>query len=168
MRNANATQNRFMRLALYVHQRQHGASVVVRRKVKVEANPATGETHWQIRQWRVPRVCVLTQKTQREVKFNAGAMTANRSIVQGSSLDTGIRHFLFDRRLVPADLVLTVDDWIVFHDRHYDIKDITEYEYDTGWLVTAKELKGRVERAEVILLDAADRLVLDSASDATK
>ena len=106
MNNANAIHNRFMRLALYIHKRQHGATVVVRRKVQVQADPETGQTQWQISQWKVPRVVVLPAKNQREVRQNAGAMAANRTIVQGSSLDTAGRHFIFDRRDVPPDLVL--------------------------------------------------------------
>ena len=102
MNNANAIHNRFMRLAMYVHKRQHGVTVVVRRKVQVQADPETGQTQWQIRQWKVPRVVVLPEKRQREVRQNAGAMAANRAIMQGSSFDTGGRHFLFDRREVPA------------------------------------------------------------------
>ena len=72
----------------------------------------------------MPRVIVLPEKRQREVRQNAGAMAANRAIIQGSSFDTGGRHFLFDRREVPPDLVLQKDDWIVFNNRHYDIESI--------------------------------------------
>ena len=163
MNNANAIHNRFMRLALYVHKRQHGATVVVRRKVQVQANPETGETQWQISQWKVQRVVVLPAKNQREVRQNAGAMTANRAIVQGSSLDTGGRRFIFDRRDLPPGLVLQKDDWIVFNRRHYDIESITDYEYDTAWLVIGKELKGRIEVCDMrtIRISASDQLALE-------
>ena len=91
-----------MRLAMYVHKRQHGVTVVVRRKLQVQADPTSGQTQWQIMQWKVRRVVVLPEKRQREVRQNAGAMAANRAIVQGSSFDTGGRHFLFDRSGSPA------------------------------------------------------------------
>ena len=164
MNNANAIHNRFLRLSMYVHKRQHGAAVVVRRKVQVQSDPETGATQWQIKAWKIPRVIVLPEKRQREVRQNAGAMAANRAIIQGSSFDTGGRHFLFDRREVPPDLVLQKDDWIVFNNRHYDIESIADYEYDTAWLVIAKELKGRVEdcnlRMRTIRVSVADQLTL--------
>ena len=115
----------------------------------------------------VLRVVVMPEKRQREVRQNAAAMAANRTIIQGSSFDTGDRQFLFDRRGVPSDLVLQRDDWIVFNDRHYDIESITEYEFDTAWVVLGKELKGRVEVIDEIhnpwktRLDANDQLPLD-------
>jgi hypothetical protein len=168
MSKANPLHNRFMRLSLYIHKRQHGATVVVRRKAQVQTDPRTGETYWQIKQWKIKRVVVLPAKTQREVRQNAGAMTANRAIVQGSSFDTSGRQFLIDRHDVPADLVLAKDDWIVFNDRHYDIESITEYEYDTAWLVIAKELKGRIESAREYRVAAADGLALCSNPAATK
>jgi hypothetical protein len=145
MKNYNPIQNRFMRLALYNHKRRHGATVFVRRKLQVDADTKTGQTGWMIKTWKCRHVCVLPAKNHREVRQNAGAMAANRAIIQGGSFDTGGRHFIFDRREVPADLVLKQDDWIVFNDRHYDVESITEYEYDTAWLVIAKELKGRKE-----------------------
>jgi len=141
--------------------------VFVRRKVQVQADTTTGQTAWTIKTWKVKRVVILPAKNQREVRQNAGAMTANRAIIQGSSFDTGGRQFLFDRRGVPSDLVLQRDDWIVFNDRHYDIESITEYEFDTAWVVLGKELKGRVEVIDEIhnpwktRLDANDQLPLD-------
>ena len=160
MNNANAIHNRFMRLSMYVHQRQHGAAVVVRRKVQVQADPETGQTQWQIRSWKIPRAVVLPEKRQREVRQNAGAMAANRAIIQGSSFDTGGRHFLFDRHEVPSDLTLKKDDWIVFNNKHYDIESVTDYEYGEAWLVIAKELEGRVEVFDMRILQVAASDVL--------
>ena len=168
MLRTNPIQNRFMRQAMYVHKRQHGATVVIRRKVEVQTDPKTGESIWQIRQWRVRRAVVLPAKTQREVKQNAGAMAANRAIIQGSYFDTSARHFLFDRRDLPDGFILEKDDWLVFNNRHYDIESIAEYEYDAAWLVIAKELKGRTENAQELPVSTTDQLVLDSDSTATK
>ncbi len=159
--NSNPIHDRFVRLSMYIHKRQHGARVVVRRKV-VHTDPETGQAYWSINQWKVRRAVVLPAKTQREVRQNAGAMTANRAIIQGSSFDTSGRHFLFDRSDVPADLVLQKDDLIVFNNRHYDIESVAEYEYDTAWLVIAKELKGRFEDSSEILVAAHDRVTLHS------
>ena len=155
MSNANPIHNRFMRLAMYIHERQHGVAVAVRRKVSVAADPATGATTWQIQSWKVNRVVVLPEKRQREVRQNAGAMAANRAIIQGSSFDTGGRHFLFNRREVPRDLVLQKDDWIVFNNKHYDIESVSDYEYASAWLVIAKELVGRVEVFDMRILQVA-------------
>ena len=121
-----------MRLSMYVHKRQHGVTVVVRRKLQVQADTTTGQTQWTITQWKVRRVVVLPEKRQREVRQNAGAMAANRAIIQGTSFDTGGRHFLFDRSEVPPTWCCKKDDWIVFNDRHYDIESVTDYEYGTG------------------------------------
>jgi hypothetical protein len=159
MNNANPIHNRFMRLALYVHKRQHGVTVAVRRKT-VQTNPETGATQWQIQSWRVLRVVVMPEKRQREVRQNAAAMAANRTIIQGSSFDTGGRHFLFDRHEVPSDLTLKKDDWIVFNNKHYDIESVTDYEYGEAWLVIAKELEGRVEVFDMRILQVAASDVL--------
>ena len=137
-------------------------TVVVRRKLQVQADTTTGQTQWDVTQWKVRCVAVLPEKRQREVRQNAGAMAANRAIVQGSSFDTGGRHFLFDRSEVPCDLMLKKDDWIVFNDRHYDIESVTDYEYHRAWLVIAKELQGRVEVCDMqtIRVSTADQLVI--------
>jgi len=162
MSSANPIHNRFMRLSMYIHERQHGVTLVVRRKLAVVASTETGQTTWTITQWKIPRVVVLPEKRQREVRQNAGAMAANRAIIQGSSFDTGGRHFLFDRSEVPRDLVLQKDDWIVFNNKHYDIESVTNYEYGRAWLVIAKELEGRVEVCDMrtIRVATSDQLTL--------
>ena len=171
MKNANPIHDRFMRLAMYVHKRRSGATVFVRRKVQVVADPATGQTQWTIQTWKLRWVVILPAKRQRDAKVNAAAMAANRAIVQGGGYDTGTRHFLFDRRDVPRDLVLQKDDWIVFNDRHYDIVSIEDYEFNTAWLVVAKELCGRVEviadihNPWIVPLHADDNLRLHDSSE---
>ena len=168
MKNANPIHDRFMRLAMYVHKRRNGATVYVRRKVQVQADPKTGQTVWTIQTWKIRHVVPLPVKIQRDAKMNAGAMTANRAIIQGGGYDTGARRFLFDCREVPADLVLAKDDWIVFNDRHYDIEVIQEYEFYTAWEVMGRELRGRREVIDEIhnpikfAMDASDQLVLGS------
>ena len=166
MSSANPIHNRFMRLSMYIHERQHGVTLVVRRKLAVVASTETGQTTWTITQWKIPRVVVLPEKRQREVRQNAGAMAANRAIIQGSSFDTGGRHFLFDRSEVPCDLLLKKDDWIVFNDRHYDIESVTDYEYHRAWLVIAKELQGRVEvcNMRITRLSTSDQLAIQDNS----
>ena len=166
MKNANPIHNRFMRLAMYNHKRRNGATVFVRRKVQVEADPKTGQTAWIIKTWKVKRVVILPAKLKREDKRNMGALAANRAIVQGGGYDTSDRHFIFDRREVPADLVIKKDDWIVFNDRHYDIDTIEEYEFATAWRVTGKELVGRnevideIHERQTFVVDLSDQLTL--------
>ena len=58
----NPIHNRFMRLAMYVHKRQHGVTVVVRRKLQVQADTTTGQTQWDITQWKVRRLVVLPRE----------------------------------------------------------------------------------------------------------
>jgi hypothetical protein len=167
MENVNPIHNRFMKLALYVNKRRNGVTVFVRRKLHVVADPKTGESQWTIKTWRIKRVVILPATYRREAKMNAGAMAANRAIVQGGGYDTSVRHFILDRHEVPSDLDLKKDDWIAFNDKHYDVESVVDYEFGAAWLVSAKELKGRLEVIDEIHnplhlnLDVADQLVID-------
>ena len=102
MYQANPIHNRFMRLSMYIHERQHGVTLVVRRKLAVVASTETGQTTWTITQWKIPRVVVLPEKRQREVRQNAGAMAANRAIMQGSSSTPAAGTFCSIARRFPA------------------------------------------------------------------
>ena len=142
--NSNPIHDRFVRLSMYVHKRQHGATGGGTSQGQSHTDPddrpdALGRST----QWKVRRVVVLPGEAQREVRQNAGAMTANRAIIQGSSFDTGGRHFLLTAATCPRTWCCKKDDWIVFNDRHYDIESVDGLRVRHGLAGDRQGIEGR-------------------------
>jgi hypothetical protein len=83
--------------------------------------------------------------------------------VYGGTFDSRMRTFIIEQRDAPG-LTLKDDDWFVFDQRKYEIKSIQEFEFDTAWVVVARQILGEVP--EQIYPLAVDHL-LDITSVAT-
>jgi hypothetical protein len=114
----------------------------------------------------VSKCIVLPVKIQREAVQSISVISANKSFVYGGTYDAGSRMFIIDSRDLPDDYEIVNDDWLVYNDRRYDIKDITEFEQHTGWIITGREVKGvRPEQIFKVSLESA--MTLEQAGEVT-
>jgi hypothetical protein len=90
----------------------------------------------------IRRAVVLPTTVTRSVIQTISIISANKQILQGGTFDAGVRTFIIDRKDAPAITSLGQDDWLIFDGKRYDIKKVDEYEYNTAWLISAKEIKG--------------------------
>ena len=106
---------------------------------------------------------VLSAKFARDTVRNVAVTGANREFAFGGQFDTDMRVFLIARADAPG-LLLTADDWIVYSGVKYGIKQIETFEFEMGWVVTAKALIGE-RPARIISVRADDFIRLtDGAS----
>jgi hypothetical protein len=81
---------------------------------------------------------VLPVKLQRETVQTVALISANKNFAYGGSVESGLREFVIDARDLPAGYSIGLDDWIIYNDRRYDIKNMEELEQHSGWHITAK------------------------------
>lgn len=111
----------------------------------------------------VNKVIILPAKVSREVLQSISQISANKAFVYGGTFDSRMRTFIIERRDCPT-VALKDDDWFVFDGKKYEIKSIQEFEFDTAWVVVARQILGEVP--EQIHPLAVDHL-LDISSVAT-
>lgn len=138
----NRSMNRFIRRTLYSLKRQYGGRVDVYQLGSTDTDYETGDKTYTRSMITVPKCIVLPVKIQREAVQSISVISANKSFVYGGTYDAGSRMFIIDARDLPADYEIVNDDWLVYNNRRYDIKDITEFEQHTGWIITGREVKG--------------------------
>lgn len=145
-----------IRQSLYMLKRQYGGTIDVYRNISSSADPKTGVVQSDRESFRIDRAVVLPVTLMPEIKRSISQISANKMFVTGGQYDAGTRTFLLDREDVP-DLQLTLEHWIVYRNRKYEIRAIQEFEFEAGWLVTARELVGEVP--EQIHVLSADNLL---------
>jgi len=91
----------------------------------------------------VPRGIILPAKVAREVIQSISQISANKAFVYGGTFDSRMRSFIIERRDAPA-VELKDDDWLVLDGRKYEIKSIQEFEFDTAWVIVARQILGEV------------------------
>lgn len=162
---ANYGLNQQIRRVLYVLKRQYGGSIAIYQNGTVTTNTETGEVSRTKTPTRIHRAVVLPVTISREVKQSISLISANKQFVTGGSIETGKRLFIVDRRDCPS-LILSESDWLVYDGRKYAIVNFEEYEFDSAYVITGKELQG--ESTGEVVAEAGDDLSLTSEAAATK
>jgi hypothetical protein len=159
-------QNRFlnqrMKHTLYSLKRQYGGCFdFYRRGSAGTTDHKTGVVTVDKTVVNITRGIVLPAKVAREAVQTLSIISANKAFVYGGTYDSNTRMFIVDRRDVPnLDLKAfdpTLDDWIVYNGRKYEIKDFQEFEFDSAWVFTGRAVLGDVP--EQIFQVRADNLV---------
>ena len=114
----------------------------------------------------IRRGLILPSKSLREFQRDISLISANKAFVMGGTFDTSTRTFVVDRVDAP-NLELTVSDWVVYDNRRYEVKEFTEFEFDSAWVIVGRAIEGEIP--EQIRLLCADNLIrLDHSSVQTK
>lgn len=137
-----ATQlHRMLPLNLYMLKRQHGGPVDIYKLTTSTTDVKTGVKTQTKTVYHVDRAVILPAGY---LRTRSPSIISNSQFVAGGSRDTSLRDFIVDRKDVPLLLTLTVDDWIVYNNKKYQITKSDGPEYDSCYYITAKELVGEV------------------------
>lgn len=90
---------------------------------------------------RVRRMIVMPLKIAAKSLQTISVISANKQFVRGGTYDQGTRVFVIDRKDVPG-LELTVNDYFVYREKKYEIKEVELYEFDAAWVAIGIEVIG--------------------------
>lgn len=162
--NRNLTMQ--ARRALYQLKRDYGARIDIYKLGTTTTAVRTGVKTVGVTMFPVERAIVLPNSTNRTAVQSISLISSNKEFVTGGTYDVGQRKFIVDRLDCPSLPELTADDWLVYNEEKYQIKDVDDYEVDTGWILTARKLVG--ETPEQHRICKADHLlVFTSVATAT-
>jgi hypothetical protein len=164
MADENRSLNRFIRRTLYSLKRQYGSRVDVYQLNDAETDYETGAKTVSKTVNIVRKCIVLPVKIAREVVQTISQISANKMFVLGGTYDAGTRMFILDTRDMPDDHEFTMDDWIIYNGRRYDLKSVEEFEQHSAWTIIGKEVKG-VRPEQVFFAHITDKLTLAQDAD---
>lgn len=162
---ANYSLNQHIRRVLYALKRQYGGAIIVYQNGTVTTDTKTGDVSRTKTATRIRRAIVLPVTISREVKQSISLISANKQMVTGGGFESGKRMFIIDRRDCPR-LTLHKTDWLTYNDRKYAIDDYEEYEFETAYIITGKEMPGESPGVEGSMVPAAARSTLTVTSAA--
>jgi hypothetical protein len=151
---ANYSLNQHIRRVLYALKRQYGGAVVVYQNGAVTTDTKTGEVTRTKTATRIRRAIVLPVTISREVKQSISLISANKQMVTGGGFESGKRTFIIERRDCPS-LLLHKTDWLAYDGRRYAIENYEEYEFETAYIITGKEMPGEALGIEGSIVDLA-------------
>lgn len=79
----------------------------------------------------------------------------------GSSIEIADRTIIIDATDIPDTYVIETNDYLIINNQsRYDIKDVTQYEFDAGYILNVKESKG-AKLNQIWTLYLKDRLSIN-------
>lgn len=156
---------RFIRRCIRQMKAEYGGQITIYKLSSVSTNRKTGVKTVNRSSVVVDRAVVLPDMLTRAHQQSISLISANKQVVQGGTYDPGTRRFIIDRSDV-SNWELDQDDWIVYDGSRYDIKTIEDFEQNTAWLVTAKQVRGAPVHEDIYQTVSHLVTLSDSASGA--
>lgn len=82
------------------------------------------------------------------------------TVKYGGDYDIKSTVVIFERRMLPANFVITMSHYLTFNNKRWQIKDITEH--DGGYIIHTKELEATIANTEHRLSVSNDLTLTDS------
>jgi hypothetical protein len=123
-------------LVLYCLKRDYGGVVDVYHLGTSTVDLTTGAKTVTSTRFHIPRAVIMPARMSRS-KITVRA--ANTDFL--NLADFGTREFVISRKDAKG-LVPTVDDWIVYDRKKYQMATIEGFECGDGWVITGKEMPG--------------------------
>lgn len=140
MRPENRNVIQRIRAALYSLDREYGAGPLsIYTNLGTTTDLKSGVKQVAKSVTVVDRTIVLPAKLNRDLIQTISMISANKAFVYGGSYDSLARNFIVDRKHLTLQ-ALTLNDWIVFDGKKYEIKRIDEFQYDTAWVILARHV----------------------------
>ncbi len=126
---------------IYTLKRDYGCSLELYIVKTVTPNLDTGRSTSDIRKVKINRAPVLS------------FIAANKNFTYGGLFGTSTRLIMIDTEDLPVDYEYFEDQYIIFENRRYNMKEMARY--DGGYAFTVEEVKGQFKQ---VIYDFKDTL----------
>lgn len=138
------TQLRFLRSLLYKLKRQFGKTIDIYRLDSSVVNRETGKKTIVKTKYTIKKAIVLTNQEARSFQYDKSYISAAKNFTYGAWFDVDSRLFIIDSVDLPVGFKILIDDFIIFGQQRFEIKNATIA--DTGYYmsVMGKSVEGGI------------------------
>ena len=132
----------FIKRVLYKLKRSYGLPVQYYVVTESVTNPATGDKTTTYSKVDITRAIVLRAREYRSFVYDLAYISANKDFTTGGFFDPEDRQVIIEASDVAVDFEPNIDDFIIFQNCRYDVKEVLHFEDNYGWALTAKKIRG--------------------------
>lgn len=129
----------FIRKVLYQLKRDYGLAINVNFRTSSTINSQTLQKTVVEDSFRIARAILLPSHMERSFVYSLPMIASNKNFTYGALFDSDQRRLMIDAKDIPAGVTLDLDMWLVFDGKRYDIKEIHEYEFSSGFMLVVKQ-----------------------------
>lgn len=116
-------RDRNIQQVLYTLKREYSKSVAIYHPEDYAYNLQTGKKSKDLSVYEVRKAIVLDAKVSRDFVYDLTYIAANKNFTYGAFFDATERVCIIDRRDLPQGFEITLQDYVVYDNERYEIKD---------------------------------------------
>ncbi len=147
---------RHIRRVLYSLKNEYGFAVTFYNISTETVDYKTGARENVTEHLNVRKAVVLPRKLTQKFEFDLAYIAAGKNMTYGGLYNTGTRKIIVDRRDV-GDFEIKVDGYFTWQGNRYQIAEVVDVEFDTGWLILGRVVDGAI-RNKIVDLKAESPL----------
>lgn len=154
----NPSLTRMIHSTIYELKKRYGAPITVYRLASSSTDYETGVKSATKLSFDIQRAVILPSSEVRRFLTSISFISQSKSFVSPGSpgWDESQRAFIIDGRDL-RDFSFEPEDWIVYEGKRHEVVIIESLEFNTGWLIIAKQAKGSIAE-RIINLNLVDTL----------
>ncbi len=129
----------FIRRVLYQLKRDYGTPINFNFRISSTIDPKTLQKTVVEDSFRIERGIVLPSNLERAFVYSLPMIASNKNFTYGALFDVDRRRIMIDARDIPAGEVLDNDMWVIFDGKRYDLEEIHEFEFSSGFMLVVKQ-----------------------------
>lgn len=133
----------FIRRTLYTLKKEYGFPLALYRRTVSDTDLATGKKTVVKVKYPVKRAILCsTPSVQRQFEYHLSYVAANRNFAYGALFDTQNISFLIDAQDLPRGFVPTIDDFVIYNQKRYNVVKMELLDHRLAYFLTLKQLVG--------------------------
>jgi hypothetical protein len=147
----------FIRDTIYRLKQDFGRRMDLYILDKADVDARTGLQTTVKRKYTVPRGVLLPSTTQRFAPSDIALLTAGRQFAHSNTFDVTKTNVILEKKDVPKGVKITASDWFVIDHIRYNVTEVTDLEFNLGWVVTLTNTNTRFSN-EIVELRVSNSL----------
>lgn len=132
----------FIRDLMYQLKREYGFPLDIYRITSTTTDRATGKKTQTKEKYHIVRAIVLPNQVQKKFAFDLAYLATNKSFTYGAEYGQNLRDVIIDTRDLPKGFELTINDYIIYDGKRYQIKTFETAEHNQAYLIRMDHAPG--------------------------
>ncbi len=129
----------FIRKVLYQLKRDYGLSINVNFRTSSMIDSKTLQKTVVVDSFKIARAILLPSNMERAFVYSLPMIASNKNFTYGALFDLDRRRLIIDAKDIPATVTLDNDMWLIFDGKRYDLEEIHEFEFSSGFMLVVKQ-----------------------------
>ncbi len=133
---------KFIKNVIYKTKRSYGLTVDYHQLQTHVLNVESGDKTDTLIQIHISNAIVVKAREFRSFVYDLAYISANKDFTEGGFFDPEDRKVIIESNDFPVDFVPIIDDYLIFQNEKYEVKEITSFEDNYAFMFLVRKVRG--------------------------